>query len=608
MSLIQHVSSVEGVDQEPLEEFGHTLERQQSHHTLSYDPIPSGPEGFQDKLEAQAAYEVSQPKRIAQIIVAVITCVTASGIVFGFDALKTILAEEDVYRETCTEDELRRDVRLCYAQDQALNLTFVIASVTTNVSALLVGGILDRYGPRLCGLISSVLIALGSLSMAFASSLPFDAYMAASFLLALGGTFTFVPSFHLANAFPRYQGLILALITGAFDASASIFLIFRLVYRWTEGSFNIRSFFLLFLLVPVFIFVTQLTLMPARSYETRTELTSKVELASDPTQDVHDSDDEFDNAADLMRVRSERAVRRRQSIASINELLGDQAQRDQYEKKEDAIHNTSGVWGVLHGVPASQQLLSPWFLLMMLFTVLQMMRFNFFIATIWSQYVFMLNSEEAATKVIEFFDVALPVGGVATVPFIGALLDHSSTVAVLNLLVLLSTVIGILGAVPTNWAAYSNVVLFCIFRPLYYSAMSDYAAKVFGYATFGTVYGTIICLSGIFTFTQSGLQAMLHHTFEDDPEPINLGLATAGLGLGIALVMYVDIKGRAMERERISKANFGDRSVRDVAPVFRNLTPNLTGDDSERQALLSRDGGRPRMPYNLSTVQERAEL
>ena len=308
--------------------------------------------------------------------------------------------------------------------------------------------------------------------MAFASSLPFDAYMAASFLLALGGTFTFVPSFHLANAFPRYQGLILALITGAFDASASIFLIFRLVYRRTEGSFNIRSFFLLFLLVPIFIFVTQLTLMPARSYETRTELTSKVELASDPTQDVHDSDDEFDNAADLMRVRTERAVRRRQSIASINELLGDQAQRDQYEKKEDAIHNTSGVWGVLHGVPASQQLLSPWFLLMMLFTVLQMMRFNFFIATIWSQYVFMLNSEEAATKVIEFFDVALPVGGVATVPFIGALLDHSSTVAVLNLLVLLSTVIGILGAVPTYWAAYSNVVLFCIFRPLYYSAMS----------------------------------------------------------------------------------------------------------------------------------------
>lgn len=69
MSLIQHVSSVEGVDLEPLEDFGHVLERQQSHHTLSYDPIPSGPEGPLEKLEALAAYEVSQPKRIGESFV-----------------------------------------------------------------------------------------------------------------------------------------------------------------------------------------------------------------------------------------------------------------------------------------------------------------------------------------------------------------------------------------------------------------------------------------------------------------------------------------------------------------------------------------------------------
>lgn len=58
------------------------------------------------------------PHPIAQIIVGVITCATASGIVFGFDALKTILTQEKVYRELCTEDELLDDVRLCYLQDQ----------------------------------------------------------------------------------------------------------------------------------------------------------------------------------------------------------------------------------------------------------------------------------------------------------------------------------------------------------------------------------------------------------------------------------------------------------------------------------------------------------
>lgn len=334
------------------------------------------------------------------------------------------------------------------------------------------GSILDRYGPKVCGIASSVVLFLGSLLMAFAKEMPFDAYPAGSFLLSLGGTFTFVPSFHLANAFPRFQGLILALVTGAFDASASVFLIFRLIYQRSHGAFGPRQIFLVFLVVPIFILVTQLTVMPKHSYESRGELTNSLEKANDATLDIHDSDDELDTAMDVMRVRSERAMRRRQSITSITELLGTPTQQDKYEQKEDQIRVNSGVWGVLHGVPASRQIRTPWFILITLFTVLQMARFNFFIATIYSQYVYMLNSEELAIKVIEFFDLALPIGGLVTVPFIGVLLDQTSTVAVLNLLVLLSTIIGALGAVPTEWAAYANVTLFCLFRPLYYSAMS----------------------------------------------------------------------------------------------------------------------------------------
>ncbi|OAL21924.1 hypothetical protein AYO22_07521 [Fonsecaea multimorphosa] len=567
MSLAQHVSSVEGIDHEPepgdvafddrasLLSF-HRLSRQPSIAlSISYDPIPSAAgdkagAGAPEKLEPIAAYEVSRGMRIAQVSVGVVSCVLASGIVFGFDALKTILVAEGTYRDLCTEDELRKNVPLCYMQDQRLNLTFVIASVTTNISALLVGSILDRYGPRVCGIISSIFLVLGSICMAFASDLPFDAYIVASFLLALGGTFTFVPSFHLSNAFPRFQGLILALVTGAFDASASVFLIFRILYQSTHGAINLRQIFVVYLIVPAFIFASQITIMPSHSYQTRGELAEKMDKAQDPTTDVHDSDDELDGAMEVMQVRAERANRRRQSIASINDLLGTPAEQNKHEKKEDQIKVNSGVWGILHGLPASKQIRTPWFILITLFTVLQMARFNFFIATIFTQYSYMLNSVEEATRVIEFFDLALPIGGIVTVPFIGALLDYTSTVAVLNLLVLLSTLIGVLGAVPTIWAAYANVTLFVLFRPLYYSAMSDYAAKIFGYATFGTVYGAIICLSGLFTFTQSGLQALLHDVFEDDPEPINLGLATAGLVLGVTLVMYVDIKGRALHRER----------------------------------------------------------
>lgn len=42
----------------------------------------------------------------------------------------------------------------------------------------------------------------------------------------------------------------------------------------------------------------------------------------------------------------------------------------------------------------------------------------------------------------------------------------------LTVLVVLITAVGVLGSLPFFWAAYANVVLFVLLRPLYYSAMS----------------------------------------------------------------------------------------------------------------------------------------
>ena len=92
---------------------------------------------------------------------------------------------------------------------------FTTAAVATNVCALPVGTILDKYGPRVCGVVGSVLLAVGSVFFILASKVPFDAYIPGYFFLALGGPFIFISSFQLSNAFPRNSGLVLALLTGA---------------------------------------------------------------------------------------------------------------------------------------------------------------------------------------------------------------------------------------------------------------------------------------------------------------------------------------------------------------------------------------------------------
>lgn len=315
------------------------------------------------------------------------------------------------------------------------------------------------------------MLFLGAMCMAFAEQLPLDAYIVGYFLLAIGGAFVFVPSFHLSNAFPKLQGVILALVTGAFDASAAVFLFFRVLYESTKGAFGLKEFFLSYLVVPILFLACQLTFMPRHSYETRAELGERMDQARNPAQDIHDSDDELEDG-DIGRIRSEREEERQQTLTDITELLGTMQERRERKNKQEEKQATSGVWGAMHGRSAWQQTRSMWFLLIALLTIITMARMNFFISTIWTQYRVMLGSLSKADQINEFFDAALPIGGVITVPFIGLLLDHLSTVTVLGILVAVSTAIGFLGVIPTLWAAYCNVILFVLYRPLYYSAMS----------------------------------------------------------------------------------------------------------------------------------------
>lgn len=349
---------------------------------------------------------------------------------------------------------------------------FTVAAVSTNVVALPVGTILDVYGPRVCGIIGSFFIAAGSLFLAFAQQVAFDAYIPGYLLLALGGPFVFISSFQLSNTFPKYSGLILALLTGAFDTSSAIFLAFRLIYTATSSRFDSKAFFLVYLAVPVFILAAQILVMPSQSYKTIGELITQAEdHANDQYEDAEHDTRNYGTTNGGGSAEAQRRAHRDSIISEITVLLGEDGV-DRRVQKEDEKRHISGVWGALHGRTATQQILTPWFILIALFTVIQMTRINYFVATVRSQYEYMLGSYEKAVEVNSFFDIALPVGGVLSIPFIGIILDNTSTPLVLGLLVTIATSIGAFGLVPEMWAAYINICLFVVYRPFYYTAVS----------------------------------------------------------------------------------------------------------------------------------------
>jgi MFS family permease len=316
-------------------------------------------------------------KSTAQVIATVLACWFASGIVFGFAALKPILIKEGVFRELCTPEELAADVEVCLSQDLRLNVFFSIASTTANVSALPVGTLLDRYGPKLCLLLGCLCLTAGSVLMSLAFQIAeFDGYTIGNFFLALGGTFIFLPSFQIANAFPKYGGSIVALVTGAFDASAAVYLFYRLAYEASNASIKPQTFFLAYLIVPVAIAIAQLTFLPSEAYKTAPQLEMKIQRAENNMRDVHSSDDELPDD-EMWKRRKLRSQRRRQRLSQLDDLVGDAEWRRRQDEKIEQQQEASGVWGALHNKSARDQMLTPWFILLTLLTVLQMVRMNY---------------------------------------------------------------------------------------------------------------------------------------------------------------------------------------------------------------------------------------
>ncbi len=81
----------------------------------------------------------------------------------------------------------------------------------------------------------------------------------------------------------------------------------------------------------------------------------------------------------------------------------------------------------------------------------------------------------------------------------------------------------------------------------------DYAAKVFGFRTFGKVFGLVMCISGLFNFSQYGLDALTHRFFHADPIPVDVALLILGFITGSVLVGYIWRQSHVLKRSLLER-------------------------------------------------------
>lgn len=471
---------------------------------------------------------------------------------------------------------------------------FAVASGTYNISVLPVGAILNAYGPRISGIFGSFSLILGSLLLAFAGNIPFDAYIPGYLFLAIGGSMAYISSLHLSNAFPMHSSIIYPAITGAFNSSNAVFLLFSFINSKSNGQFSTQLFFLVYLIVPVFVLAMQFLIMPGTPYRTRAELVLQAYTIAETNDRV---DGAIPDPAEAERRRS-RQMCRQNTIQKIQLLLKDESENLSNTRK--AVYGTgpcdpgyipqiqpprrlSKDWptSIMEGYPLSNQMGSPWLVIMTVFTALQILRMNYFIASLHQQYESLL-SPDLARQMNQAFDILLPIGGLISTPLTRIILDKAGFPSILASLVALATVVGIIGCIPTLWAGYLNIALYVLYRPFFLAVMSDYVAKVFGLRTYGVVFGLAVSLAGIGNFAMPGLDALTLKVFGRDPIPANVILTGVTFVAGAVLVWFVLSRTRAVRRAREG----GSVERDDLAGTDENEPQ--TEEDLERGPLLHR--------------------
>lgn len=498
--------------------------------------------------------------KLVQCFCAIVWCLLAAGPIFGFAALKPILISEGVYSEVCKDSLVIQfnDLHLghtssetilkpCIEQDLKLNFIFTVSAGITNVIALIVGWILDHQGPRICGFIGSFFLMIGTLLLAWSQKIEFiDPYLTGYSFLAVGGPFVFISTFQLAKNFPQHSGTILSLLTGAFDSSSSLFLLYKIIYENWAYDLSLQKFFTAYLAIPCFIIICQLFIMPCESYKTLGIL-HKLEIeglgeygelleGDDGSRIIPDLDERLSLLSGNLNLT--------QTVSSLNSHH--KSFLESYVEAKLKL-KSGGIFGILHGYPVLQQVFTPWFLLMLIFTTVSMLRINYFVATVRSQEEYMLGNLDISLKIGSIFDILLPVGGLVSIPFIGLILDNYSILRVLILLSIMSILMGLCGLFHSFTFNLIGICLFVIFRPFYYTVLSDYCSKVFGFDTFGTIYGLIVSISGLFNMTQTILDKLTHNTFEMNPVPVNIGLISISAVSSLSLILFVKKKSNKQQ-------------------------------------------------------------
>ncbi|KAH9286854.1 Solute carrier family 43 member 3 [Echinococcus granulosus] len=166
-------------------------------------------------------------RRVLSVIFGVTEMIFFGGIFYGMNALFPVLQKEDIFANLCPSSTNHSG---CDKQINMYANALTTYSVVMMVMLIVIGTLIDYIGLRLVKLASTLLYFVGMLMFGFVTPSTSPLIFVGGTLAAVGGMGMMVCTFSVNQLFTKTAVVVLAFVTGSYDASSALFAIVNLTY------------------------------------------------------------------------------------------------------------------------------------------------------------------------------------------------------------------------------------------------------------------------------------------------------------------------------------------------------------------------------------------
>ena len=395
--------------------------------------------------------------------VGVLQTLLTAGIVFGWASLLPTLRDEGVEH---TPQEFAK--------------IFTCGAIGNYLSTLMFGLTLDRMGPRVTGILASILFGIGLLLCCHSES--FLNLLVGIGLLGFSGPGVQMPTLHLANLFSQSGGgsaVYMSSQAAAFDGGTMVFAILRYLSHSMELSS--AAFFQLYMIVPISVLVTAIFVWPDDVLE------ESLDASADPNSIIESP---YVGAALSPYISPRMKLATPTSTASSN---------------KKSSRNNPPVYKTLVNAPLNVVLRHPSFWTLATWVAIHILKLNFVVATLNDQLDAQVPLDQAES-LINIFGAMLPFGFVA-LPLVAWMLNKSVTSVIQ-----LANAVGMVYGGILVWCPSSKILMTSLVFPavatsrqMVYSTVFHQIGAAFGFANYGFLLGLTNILVSSFSLLQNPL-------------------------------------------------------------------------------------------------------